>query len=89
MPQDMKEFMKLAGEDLKYKAKLQKDGKIISGGPCLDIVGDCYVLETATIEEMGEIFFNSPINFVVSREVHPIGTFEDSLEGMKELARKK
>jgi hypothetical protein len=33
---------------------------------------------------MGEIFFNSPSNFFVDREVHPIGSFADTLEGMKE-----
>jgi hypothetical protein len=36
---------------------------------------------------MGEILFNSPSNFMVEREVHPLGTFEDSLEGMKEMMR--
>ena len=43
-------------------------------------------LETKTIEEMGEIFFNSPVNFLVDREVHPLGSFLDTLEGMKKLA---
>jgi hypothetical protein len=89
IPQDGRTFAKLAGEDLKYKVKLQKEGKIVSGGPYLDILADCYILETKTIEEMGEIFFNSPSNFFVDREVHPIGSFEDSLEGMKELTTKK
>jgi len=83
--QDSTKFMKHAAEDLKYKVKLQKEGKIVGGGPYLDILADCYILETKTIEEMGEIFFNSPGNFMVDREVHPIGSFEDSLEGMKEM----
>ena len=84
---DMKEFAKMAAEDLVYKRRLEKEGKII-GGPCLDILAAAYVLETKTIEEMGEIFFNSPINFVTEREVHPLGTFKDSLEGMKEMRKK-
>ena len=81
------EFAKLAGEDLKYKRKLEKEGKII-GGPFLDILADGYLLETKTLEEMGEIFFNSPINFLTEREVHPLGTFKDSLEGMDDLRSK-
>jgi len=48
-------------------------------------VSDCYILETKTIEGMGEIFFNSLGNIMVDREVHPIGSFEDSLEGVKEM----
>jgi hypothetical protein len=80
-----KDFTKTATEYLKYMAKLQKKGKVI-GGPCLDILGNGYVLETKTIEEMGEIFFGSPANFMLDREVHPLGSFEDTLEGMKELA---
>jgi hypothetical protein len=86
-PIDPKEFAKMAGEDLDYKRKLEKAGKII-GGPCLDILADGFILETKTIEEMGEIFFGSPTNLVVDREVHPLGTFKDSLEGMKELRKK-
>lgn len=82
---DSKEFAKTAAEYLKYMAKLEKKGKVI-GGPCLDILGNGYVLETRTIEEMGEIFFNSPANFSLDREVHPLGSFLDSLEGMKELS---
>jgi hypothetical protein len=35
---------------------------------------------------MGEIFFGSPANFLLDREVHPLGSFQDTLEGMKELA---
>ncbi len=85
---DPKEFVKIASEDLKFKRKLEKQGKII-GGPCLDILADAYVLETKTIEEMGEIFFNSPSNMVMDREVHPLGTYADSLEGMKEISKKR
>lgn len=81
---ESKEFSKAGMEYLKYMAKLQKKGKVI-GGPCLDILGNGYILETKTIEEMGEIFFASPGNFMVDREVHPLGSFEDTLEGMKEL----
>ncbi len=81
---DSKESAKAAVEYLKYMAKLEKKGKTI-GGPCLDILANGYVLETKTIEEMGEIFFNSPANFLLDREVHPLGSFLDSLEGMKKL----
>jgi hypothetical protein len=81
---DSKEFTKAAVDYLKYMAKLQKKGNVI-GGPCLDILGNGYVLETKTIEEMGEIFFSSPANFLLDREVHPLGSFLDTLEGMKEL----
>jgi hypothetical protein len=81
---DSKEFAKTAVEYLKYMAKLEKKGKVI-GGPCLDILGNGYVLVTETIEEMGETFFNSPANFMLDREVHPLGSFQDTLEGMKEL----
>ena len=84
---DAKDFAKLASADLEYKRKLEKAGKIV-GGPCLDILADGYVLETDTIEEMGEIFFGSPSNMVMDREVHPLGTFKDSLEGMNELRKK-
>jgi hypothetical protein len=76
-------------EDLKYKVNLEKKGKIIGGGPFLDTIGDSYILQTKTIEEMGEILFNSPTNFMVEREVHPLGTFADSFEGMKELNRRR
>ena len=84
---DPKEFAEVAAADLKYKRDLEKQGKLI-GGPCLDILADAYVLDTETMEEMGEIFFNSPTNFVMDREVHPLGTFKDSLEGMKEMRKK-
>lgn len=84
---DQKEFAKLAAADLQYKRKLEKAGKIV-GGPCLDVLADGYILETKTIEEMGEIFFASPLNLVTDREVHPLGTFKDSLEGMEELRKK-
>jgi hypothetical protein len=53
-------FVELGAKDLKYKVQLEKQKKIVGGGPCLDILADCYILETKTIEEMGEIFFNSP-----------------------------
>ena len=82
---DSKESAKAAMEYLKYMAKLEKKGKVI-GGPCLDILGNGYILVTETIEEMGETFFNSPANFMLDREVHPLGSFVDTLEGMKELA---
>jgi hypothetical protein len=82
---ESKGFMKAATEYLKYMARLEKKRKVI-GGPCLDVLGNGYVLETKTIEEMGEIFFNSPANFMLDREVHPLGSFMDTLEGMKELA---
>jgi len=84
LPLEQKKFVEIAAADLKYKRKLEKEGKII-GGPCLDILADAYVLETKTIEEMGEIFFASPSNFVMDREVHPLGSFKDSLEGMEEM----
>jgi hypothetical protein len=79
------DFPNVAAEDLKYKKKLEKEGKIISGGPCLDILADCFILETETLEELGEILFNAPNNLYVEREVHPLGTFADSEEGMREL----
>lgn len=81
-----KEFAKVAKAEMEYKLKLQKKGKII-GGPFLDILAGGYILETKTIEEMGEIFFNSPANFMTDREVHPLGTFADSLEGVAELSK--
>lgn len=84
---DPKQFADLAVADLRYKRGLEKEGKLI-GGPCLDILADAYILETKTLEEMGEVFFNSPTNFVMDREVHPLGTFKDSLEGMKEMRKK-
>ena len=72
---------------MEYKSKLQRKGKII-GGPFLDILAGGYILETKTIEEMGVVFFNSPANFVTEREVHPLGTFQDSLAGISELSRR-
>jgi len=81
---DSKASAKMASEYLKYMAKLEKKGKVI-GGPCLDILANGYILETKTIEEMGEIFFDSPANFLMDREVHPLGGFLDTLKGMKEL----
>jgi hypothetical protein len=84
---DQREFAKMAGADLEYKLKLEQAGKII-GGPCLDILAAAYILETETLEEMGEIFFASPTNLYMDREVHPLGSFKDSLEGMDELRKK-
>lgn len=83
---DPKEFATLAGEDMEYKRKLEKMGKIV-GGPCLDILTIGYILETETIEATGEVFFGSPTNLVVDREVHPLGTFRDSIVGMNELGK--
>ncbi len=83
---DWKDMATLAQADLAYKLKLEKQGKIVGGGPYLDILADCYILQVKSVEEMGEIFFNSPMNFWTEREVHPLGTFADSMEGMKEMA---
>jgi hypothetical protein len=74
----------LLGE-MEYKLKLQKEGKIVAGGSFLDIRGGCAIVEVGSVEELGEIFFNSPLNPWVDREVHPLGTVEDTLEGMKEM----
>ena len=82
-PVSLKQFSTTAAKDVKYKLELKKKGKIVEGGPFLDSLGVSYILETKTIEEMGEIFFNSPANFLVDREVHPLGTFEDTLQGFK------
>ena len=79
-PKDLREFSRIAGKDMKYKVELKRKRKIVGGGPFLDSLGVCYILETKTIEEMGDILFNSPGNFFIDREVHPLGTFEDSLE---------
>jgi hypothetical protein len=89
IPSDQSEFAKVAGDDLRYKLQLEKKGKIVAGGPFLDTLADGYILETKTLEELGEILFNSPTNLGVDREVHPLGTFEDSLEGMDELRKKR
>ena len=83
------EFADEAHKDLRYKMDLKKKGKIVGGGPFLDVVGDCYILETKTLEEMGKILFSSPSNIHVEREVHPLGSFEDSYEGMAELLGKR
>jgi hypothetical protein len=77
-----KDSSKRGMEYIKYMAKLEKKGKVV-GGPCLDILANGYILETKTIEEMGEIFWASPANFMLDREVHPLGSFADTLEGMK------
>ena len=73
--------------DVKYKAKLEKEGKIVGGGPFIDVLGVCYILQTKTLEELGDIPFHSSGNFFIEKEVHPLGTFADTAEGMKELGR--
>ena len=78
------QMMKLWKSDIEYKMKLQKEGKIVGGGPFLDIGAQCYILEVPSVEEMGEIFFNSPLNLWTQREVHPLGSFADTLEGINE-----
>ena len=78
-----KEMMKMFESEIEYKVKLQNEGKIVGGGPFLDVGALCYILEVPNVEEMGEIFFNSPLNLWTQREVHPLGTFSDTLEGMK------
>jgi len=88
IPTDPAEFAKLAGDDLKYKLELERQKKIVAGGPFLDTLADGYILETDTLEELGEILFNSPGNLAVEREVHPLGDFADSLEGMKEIRKR-
>ena len=80
-------MMKLIKSEIEYKVKLQKQGKIVGGGPFLDISAVGYILDVPSVEEMGEIFFNSPLNPWTQREVHPLGTFADTLEGFKEMAR--
>ncbi len=79
-----KEMMSMWQSDFEYKIKLQKEGKIVGGGPFLDVSALCYILEVQSVEEMGEIFFNAPMNMWIQREVHPLGTFQDTLEGVKE-----
>ena len=78
------QMMKMWQSDFEYKVKLQKEGKIVGGGPFLDVSALCYILEAPTVKGMGEIFFNAPMNLWIHREVHPIGTFQDTLEGVKE-----
>jgi muconolactone delta-isomerase len=79
-------ILKLVKSEIEYKVKLQEKGKIVGGGPFLDISAVCYILDVPTVEEMGEIFFNSPMNPWTHREVHPLGTFTDTLEGFKDMA---
>lgn len=88
IPLEQSEFAKVAGDDLKYKLQLEKKRKIVAGGPFLDTLAEGYIVETDTLEELGEILFNSPSNLAVDREVHPLGSFADSLEGMKGLRKK-
>ena len=78
-------MIKMYRSEVEYKLKLQKEGKIVGGGPFLDITAVCYILDVPSVEEMGEVFFNSPLNVWTQREVHPLGTFSDTLEGMKEM----
>jgi len=75
---------KLLLSEFEYLLKLEKEGKIIAGGSFLDIRGGCGIIEVDSVEELGEIFFNSPLNPWVDREVHPLGKVEDTLAGMKE-----
>ncbi|HVP22572.1 MAG TPA: hypothetical protein VMS77_01515 [Conexivisphaerales archaeon] len=86
IPTDQAEFAKMAADSIKYKLDLEKK-KVVTGGPFLDILADGYIIETDTLEELGEIFFNSPSNLAVDREVHPLGSYRDSLEGMKEIRK--
>ena len=79
------QMMKMFQSEVEYKLKLQQEGKIVGGGPFLDINALCYILDVPSVEEMGEIFFNSPLNLWTHREVHPLGTFSNTLEGMKEM----
>ena len=82
------QLSKLIQSEFEYKLKLQREGKIVGGGPFLDIGALCYILDVPSVEEMGEIFFNSPINLWTQREVHPLGTFSDTLEGIKQAMPK-
>ncbi len=75
-------------KDLEYKVSLLKKGKIVGGGPFLDIASLCYILDVKSPEEMGEIFFNSPTNLWTDRTVHPLGSFKDTLEGFDEMAKR-
>ena len=84
---DPAEVSRAGKAEVEYKAKLQKKGKIV-GGPFLDTLGVGYILEVDSLEEMGDIFFESPLNFATEREVHPLGSFKDTLEGMKALSKK-
>ena len=80
-------MLKMIQSEIEYKVKLQKEGKIVGGGPFLDIGALCYILDVPNVEEMGEVFFGSPLNPWTQREVHPLGTFSDTLEGMKAMQR--
>jgi len=80
-----RQMMKMFESEIEYKAKLEKEGKIVGGGPFLDVAALCYILDVPSVEEMGEIFFNSPLNVWTQREVHPLGAFSDTLEGMKAM----
>ena len=82
---EIAEMAKLLVSEFEYQLKLQKEGKIVAGGSFLDIRGGCGIVEVDSVEELGEIFFNSPLNPWVDRELHPLGTIEDTLAGMKEM----
>ena len=79
------QMVKMVRSEIEYKLKLQNEGKIVGGGPFLDVGALCYILDVPSVEEMGEIFFNSPLNPWTQREVHPLGTFSDTLEGFKAM----
>jgi hypothetical protein len=79
------QMVQLLQSEMEYKVKLQQEGKIIGGGPFLDVGSICYILDVPSVEEMGEIFFSSPMNPWTQREVHPLGTFADTLEGIKAM----
>ena len=81
------QMLKMIQSEIEYKVKLQKEGKIVGGGPFLDIGALCYILDVPSVEEMGEIFFGSPLNPWTQREVHPLGTFSDTLEGMMAMQK--
>jgi muconolactone delta-isomerase len=82
---DFAEMGKLLLSEFEFELKLQKEGKIVAGGTFLDIRGGCGIIEVDSVEELGEIFFNSPLNPWIDREVHPLGKVEDTLAGMKEM----
>jgi muconolactone delta-isomerase len=78
------ELMQRLQGEFEYQLSLQKKGKIIAGGPFLDRRGGCYILDVPSVEEMGEILFNSPLAPWFETEIHPIGSVEETLEGLRE-----
>jgi hypothetical protein len=80
-------MMELVRSEFEYLLKLEKEGKIIAGGPFLDTRAGCFILNVESVEEMGEILFNSPMNVWSEREVHPLGSVADTLEGFKEMMK--